>query len=307
MGKIIVILFSIFIMSVDSYASDFPAKEIYARFAPSVVVIKASDGSGAGMIGSGSIISNDGMVITNAHVVISKDGKKPYSRIIVYVKPENKASVSDDDLSKYFEAEVLHYADELDLAMLKLQGFDVRANIIEFADPAEIDIGEEVVAIGHPEQGGFWSLTYGRISGEMRDYQGITGKDVFQTDTSVNRGNSGGPLLDKRGYMVAVNSNIARIGKGGLPITGVNFSIKSSVVKKWMAENGFTIAYGKTPLPEVEKKVEHVTAGKSDDKTATEEKFSTPARAYDYDSFLKAAEKDIEDMMEDMRGKTRRK
>ena len=221
MAKIIVILFSIFIMSVDSYASDFPAKEIYARFAPSVVVIKASDGSGAGMIGSGSIISNDGMVITNAHVVIAKESEKPYSRIIVYVKPENKASVSDDDLSKYFEAEVVHYADELDLAMLKLKGFDVRANIIEFADPAEIGAGEEVVAIGHPEQGGFWSLTYGRISGEIRDYQGIKGKDVFQTDTSVNRGNSGGPLLDKRGYMVAVNSNIARIGKGGLPITGV--------------------------------------------------------------------------------------
>ena len=118
------------------------------------------------------------------------------------------------------------------------------------ADPDEIKIGEEVIAIGHPEQGGLWSLTYGRISGSIENFSDIDGKDVFQTDTSLNRGNSGGPLLDQRGYMVAINSNIARLGSGGLPITGVNFAIKSSVVKKWLSKEGYTIAYGQKPLIE---------------------------------------------------------
>ena len=141
----------------------------------------------------------------------------------------------------------------------------------------------------------------------MKDYQGVTGKDVYQTDTSVNRGNSGGPLLDRRGYMVAINSNIARLSRDGLPITGVNFSIKSSVVKKWLNENEYTIAYGKKPLDEEDKKIEVIEAGKEPDTQKVEDRFNTPARPYDYNEFLKAAEKDIEGMMEEMKGKIKRK
>src|SRR3989304_5734656 len=236
------------VFSVASYAAGFPAKKIYETYSPSVVVIRASGEKGGGMIGAGSLISGDGLVVTNAHVVMDRDKTVIYPKIKVYLRPERVTGFVEKDLAKGYGAEVIAYSVELDLALLKMSGVPPGLNAIEFADPEEISVGEEVVAIGHPEQGGFWSLTYGRISGEIGDFQGIEGKDVFQTDTSVNRGNSGGPLLDMRGYMVAVNSNIARVGADGLPITGVNFSIKSSVVKDWMKKKGLAVKYGTRPL-----------------------------------------------------------
>jgi serine protease Do len=305
--RFILIALTVLSFYAHAFASDFPAKEVYSRFSPSVVVIKASKEGGSGMIGAGSIISDKGLIITNAHVFVSKDDNLPYPKLRVYIRPDKLTGSAQEDLSNYFDAEVLRYSRELDLALIKIKDFNLKSEIIEFADPSDIRVGEEVVAIGHPEQGGFWSLTYGRISGEIKDYQGVPGKDVYQTDTSVNRGNSGGPLLDRRGYMVAINSNIARLGRDGLPITGVNFSIKSSVVKKWLNENEYTIAYGKKPLDEEGKKIEVIEASKKPDTQKGEDRFNTPARPYDYNEFLKAAEKDIEGMMEEMKGKTRRK
>src|SRR5206468_6675576 len=90
-------------------------------------------------------------------------------------------------------------------------------------------------AIGHPEHGAKWSLTTGRIGGEWANFEGVTGKDVYQMETSVNRGNSGGPLLDGNGYMVGINTAIARRSEDGLAITGINFALKSSVVRAWIA------------------------------------------------------------------------
>tara|TARA_B100000315_G_scaffold213335_2_gene211225 strand:- start:4384 stop:5394 length:1011 start_codon:yes stop_codon:yes gene_type:complete len=334
MKFVLTIIFILFAPT-PSYASDFPAKEVYKTISPSVVVIRASQAKGEGSLGAGSIISKEGHIVTNAHVVIDKATEKPYPRIVIYLKPANLTGITKNDLSRYLKAKVVRYSNKLDLALLKVNGLPSGIQIIELADPSEIKVGEEVVAIGHPEQGGFWSLTYGRISGKFKDYQGIPGKDMYQTDTSVNRGNSGGPLLDKRGYMAAVNSNIARLGKGGLPITGVNFAIKSSVVKKWLSEKGFMITYGTKPLLEEEKKAakkpptmlkdkdereipelqQKIPAPIKEEKrveTGTtsiekkEDRILTPKRPYVYDDLVKAAEKDLEDMMKEMKGKIRK-
>ncbi len=377
MRRLILSILMLLVMTTHAGASGFPAKRVYERFAPSVVLIFATKGEGTGMIGAGSIISKAGLIVTNAHVVVDKKSGHPYPVVRVYLKPPRVTGIPQRDLKTPLRARVLHYTTELDLALLRVSGLPQDINIIELADPKDIKVGEEVVAIGHPEQGGLWSLTYGRISGEISDFHGIKGKDMYQTDTSVNRGNSGGPLLDRRGYMVAVNSNIARIGRGGLPITGVNFSIKSSVVKRWLEENGITIAYGKKPLREEEvamkpavekddkalkeelkrelreelkkeleeelrakvekqvkaetvsgkeKKPSHVaeredeavkfrkTRGEEEGKpqgaekkeARTGEQLITPRRPYDYDALLRAVEAELEDMMEEMRGKIRR-
>lgn len=309
--RLILLIITVFLPAM-SFASDFPAKEVYSRFSPSIVAIKASkEEGGGGMIGAGSIISNDGFVITNAHVVINKEDNKPYPVLKVYIKPGSLTGAAKTDLTTFYEAEVLKFSQPLDLAILKVRKFNHTADMVEFANPGEIGVGEEVVAIGHPEQGGFWSLTYGRISGEIRDYQGVSGKDVFQTDTSVNRGNSGGPLLDGRGYMVAINSNIARVSKDGLPITGVNFAIKSSVVLKWLGEVGITVKYGNMPVHASEKIGQAEKISGNDEKqlqmkTEAGGRFITPKRPYDYDALLKAAEKDLEDMMDEMKGKFKR-
>lgn len=330
------------ILSAVGHAADFPATEIYETVSPRVVVIRGSGTSIQGSLGAGSIISQDGLILTNAHIVLDKQTKKPYTSIFVYLKPKRLTGVYSDDLRRYFQAQVVQYSIDLDLALLKAANLPTDISVIELADPSEIKTGEEVVAIGHPEQGGFWSLTYGRISGELSDYEGVRGKDVFQTDTSINRGNSGGPLLDRRGYLVAVNSNIARIGNDGIPITGVNFAIKSSVAKQWLSKLGYQVAYGKRPLieppvvvgmvrpPEVsvpkepdskktEKKEEVKTPVKTQEAKAEkkpeekkaepkppEDRILTPKRPYDYDAVLKAAERELEGMMEEMRGKIRR-
>lgn len=306
------------LIAAASISYGFPAIEVYEAVSPSVVFIRASKGSGAGMLGAGSVIARDGLVITNAHVVIDKESGKPLPTVEVYLKPKNITGAARKDLAKGYTTEVLRYSRELDLALLKVSGLPSGVNIVELSNPQEIKVGEEVVAIGHPEQGGLWSLTYGRISGEMNDYQGVPGKEMYQTDTSVNRGNSGGPLLDRRGYMVAVNSNIARVGADGLPITGVNFAIKSSVVRKWLENGNFTVAYGKKLLSPASgvtvgitvEPVKDKSTPKEEDKTAkaqkTEDRILTPVRPYDYDDLLKAAEKDLENMMDEMRGKIKR-
>ncbi|MBI5194468.1 MAG: trypsin-like peptidase domain-containing protein [Nitrospirae bacterium] len=265
---LIFIISSVLYFPIPSFASDFPAKEVYARYSPSVMVVRATDEKGEGSIGTGSIISDDGLIITNAHVIFDKEEDKPFPVIVVFTKPKKLIGVTKNELDKSYEVEILKYDVPLDLAILKIKNYDFKADIVALADPQEIEVGEDVIAIGHPEQGGFWTLTYGRISGEIKDFQGVPGKEMFQTDTSVNRGNSGGPLLDRRGYMVAVNSNIARLSSDGLPITGINFSIKSSVVRKWLSENGYEVAYGKKPLTAINEPVTSGAITKADENNA---------------------------------------
>jgi serine protease Do len=110
------------------------------------------------------------------------------------------------------------------------------------------------VAIGHPEQGGLWTLTTGTISAEFENFNATQGKSVFQTETGLNRGNSGGPLLDTDGRMIGVNTAIARVAPDGLPITSISFSLKSNVAKRWMREQGVSareaLAHSDTPAPD---------------------------------------------------------
>jgi serine protease Do len=166
----------------------------------------------------------------------------------------------------------------------------------------------------------------------------VAGKDVFQTDTSVNRGNSGGPLLDRRGYMVGVNTSIARVGAGNMPITGVNFAVKSSVVREWLGREGYRVAYGTRPLgaeaarPEgvagpppqrdrgdeavepaagVESPVSEVeSAPEAHSQPAApapeSDTILTPERPYEEDALFEQVEREMEDLMEEMRRKIRR-
>ncbi len=249
MRTIVAILMILGLSLSASLAQAFPAVQVYQQTSDSVVLIVASSGGGGGsMLGTGSIITKSGIVITNAHVVVDSATGRPYPSIRVYLKPAEVTGSLSKDLVNPHEAKVAAYDKDLDLAALKVKGLSSGQDIITLANDKEIMIGEEVVAIGHPEQGGLWTLTYGRISSQISNQSKVKGKNVFQTDTSLNRGNSGGPLLDRRGYMVGVNTNIARRGSGDLAITGVNFALKSSVVNNWLGQQGVRLAYGTKPL-----------------------------------------------------------
>jgi serine protease Do len=107
-----------------------------------------------------------------------------------------------------------------------------------------------VVAIGHPETAGLWTMTTGIVSSVVKDFQGVKGKDIFQTEASINRGNSGGPLLNQFGQMVGINTSISRRAADGLAITGINFSLKSSVPVQWLQRKDLVaVSYAKPGTP----------------------------------------------------------
>jgi serine protease Do len=350
-------------------------KAVYKTAGPAVVLILGSDDGRAGSGGTGSIITPEGKVITNAHVVINEATGRPYRILYVFLKPPRISGDNAKDLANRYKARVLGWsgAKELDLALLQIEKPPSSLSTIKFADPDKVEIGDEVVAIGHPEQGGLWTLTTGTVSTMIANFNRIKGKHVFQTEASVNRGNSGGPLLDMQGNMVGINTMIARQGAGGVAITDVNFSLKSSVAVKWLAGQGMGLAYapkleekqmvvavapqpdkpatvgaqapssyGKTDPAEPQvfqvekappativvaeavpakpesvrqegvnlgkaKEKQKVVAGKPLDPKKAKPKYHTEKRTYSLDELRRQQMKELEDMMDEMRGKVRRK
>jgi serine protease Do len=231
-------------------AKELSPREIYEQTSPAVVMVmgQPDGGKGKGSGGTGSIIQSDGYVLTNAHVVVDEQTAKPFSRLSVFLKPSRVTGDSKTDLSRMVRAKVVAYSQPLDLALLKLEAVTEPLPAVDLDDSSRTMIGDRVVAIGHPEQGGLWTLTTGVISAEVDNFNGVKGKNVFQTETGLNRGNSGGPLLDTDGNMVGVNTAIARVAPDGLPITSISFSLKSNVAAQWLREQGIGGRSTKGPI-----------------------------------------------------------
>ena len=309
-------------------AGDLTPREIYERSSPAVVMIMGYSNSGQrGSGGTGSIIQQDGLVLTNAHVVIDEQTGKPYPRLTIYLKPDRVTGDRKVDLSRSGKARVVAFSQPLDLALLKLDGLPGPFPVLELDDSDRAEIGDRVVAIGHPEQGGLWTLTTGTISAEFENFNATKGKSVFQTETGLNRGNSGGPLLDTDGRMIGVNTAIARVAPDGLPITSISFSLKSNVAKQWLRDQGVSAqeALAHSDTPELDKSADRSTpsclAGKrpslgiplatpmiaspSPPPELTAQTVPSP-RPYNLDRLISErnrAEADLEDMIKEMRGK----
>lgn len=214
-------------------APEMSAKDIYRKDSPAVVLILGSNQDGQGELGTGSVIDARGRVITNAHVVIDAKTGQPFPTLRVYLKPAVVTGDPKRDLADPITATVERFDRSLDLALLDLDRAP-GTPIMPIGDDSAVAPGDPVVAIGHPEQGGLWTLTQGVVSTLIANLGGVDGKDAFQTDASINRGNSGGPLIDADGAMIGVNTSMARKAADGLTITSVNFSIRSSVVARWL-------------------------------------------------------------------------
>ncbi|MEE8540881.1 MAG: serine protease [Desulfobacterales bacterium] len=323
-GIVFLILVSLLI---GSGAMAYTAKEIYQQISPGVVFILASDGSQKANIGTGSIIRSDGLIITNTHVLLDKDKTHIKPNIGIHLKPKRISGNLKHDLRHAYAGEVLAYDIPLDLALLKIKQIDHRLQTVKFADAQNVSIGDRVFAIGHPEQGGLWSLTTGVVSAFYQNYGGVRGKNLFQTDASINRGNSGGPLLDELGAMIGINSLIARKAADGLMITDVNFSIRSNVALQWLRQQGYVFA---TAVPKMaadrqEKEPTPLESGQKTDKQKPESsqkvrlsqkakppaskemprkppqpKILTPKNPYRQDTLLQDMQ-EMEDMMDEMR------
>ena len=160
-------------------------------------------------LGSGFIISEDGIVVTNNHVIEGAED--------VYVR------VNGD---QEFKAKILGADPGMDLAVLKMES-DQKFIPVEFGDSDKARIGDWVLAIGNPfGLGG--TVTAGIISARNRSIGLSRYEDFIQTDASINQGNSGGPLFNMDGDVVGINTAI--LGQSGS--IGIGFSIPSNSAKR---------------------------------------------------------------------------
>ena len=287
------------------HATDLTHEQLYAVTAPGVVFVYGSSGT-MGMVGSGSIVRSDGLVLTNAHVVLDNATGSPHDYLWVALKPDRVTGNFDEDLQNRFSAEVQAFNRELDLALLKVTKPLPAVTVLQLGDSDHVKIGAEVVAIGHPEQGGLWTLTTGAISAFRADYGDVRGKHMFQTEASMNRGNSGGPLINGEGRQIGVNSAIARRATDGLTITDVNFSLQSNVALEWMAKEGVTF--------EQSQGGRQSDGNAADTVTTDEPPKATPAlppeRPYQFhqiDRWMAQTAQDLDDMAREMRKHIREK
>ena len=315
------------VWSTAASGKELSPREIYEQASPAVVMVMGyADGGRKGSGGTGSIIQSDGLVLTNAHVVIEERTGKPFARLSVFLKPLRVTGESKSDLSRMVRAKIVAYSQPLDLALLKLDSVTAPLPVVDVNESGLVRIGDRVVAIGHPEQGGLWTLTTGVISAEVDNFNGVKGKHVFQTETGLNRGNSGGPLLDGEGRMVGVNTAIARVASDGLPITSISFSLKSSVATQWLMEQGVGArgtslptghmqpAIDQSMVPSVQPKAKPVQLSQCDlsrkPMTKPEVVQPAPARPYNLDELISdraKAEADLDSMMSEMRGRMKGK
>jgi serine protease DegQ len=165
-------------------------------------------------LGSGVIVSPDGLILTNNHVITTAD--------------EIEVALAD---GRKLSAKIVGTDPETDLAVLKVDAENLPA--ITFANNEDLKVGDVVLAIGNPFGVG-QTVTQGIVSALGRSHLGInTFENFIQTDASINPGNSGGALIDIEGNLIGINSAIYSRSGGSM---GIGFAIPVSLAKQVMEQ-----------------------------------------------------------------------
>lgn len=166
-------------------------------------------------LGSGFVISADGLVVTNNHVIERAE--------------EITVNFANGDS---YDAELLGADDKTDIALLRIESEKGDLPFVEFGDSDAIRVGDWVLAIGNPfGLGG--SVSAGIVSARDRDINAGPYDSFIQTDAAINRGNSGGPLFDMDGRVVGVNTAIISPSGGSI---GIGFSVPANIVHGVVAQ-----------------------------------------------------------------------
>ena len=194
-NKLLILFLVVFSLVIHSENSD-----IFEKSNLSVVAVL-----GEHSLGSGVIISRDGYVLTNWHIIQDEKDFK----VLTLGEGGYKQNLR--------EAEVIKYSITSDLALLKLMSFPQDMQVARLSQVIP-NVGDSVHAIGHPH-GEIWSYSKGYISAHREDYSWDVGEqnyrgDVYQMQTPINPGNSGGPLLNDHGNVVGINTFVNTQAQG---------------------------------------------------------------------------------------------
>jgi 2-alkenal reductase len=191
--------------------TDQPIVAVVKRASPAVVTVINVQQRGRSS-GSGVIISGDGYVVTNNHVV---EGQQSLTVIFADGSRRQARLVGTDPLN--------------DLAVIRVTG-----NIpgtLPLGNSDALQPGETVVAIGSPLGDYRNTVTVGVVSALNRSLGGDSPEGLIQTDAAINNGNSGGPLINMRGEVIGINTLVVRSNNSGAPVEGLGFSVPSNTVK----------------------------------------------------------------------------
>jgi putative serine protease PepD len=180
-------------------------------------------------MGSGVILTPDGYILTNAHVVEDAD------RLEVSLLNDNRT----------FKARLIGGDPSNDIALIKIEPGERKLPVLALADSSKLQVGQQVYAIGNPF-GLNSTLTVGIISSLGRRLQAENGRimeNIIQTDAAINPGNSGGPLLDSAGRLIGINTAIYSPSGGS---AGIGFAIPANTARRIAAD---LIEYGKIIRP----------------------------------------------------------
>jgi len=205
-------------------------RSLFQRTSGAVVVVRTlernvgvdpegKDAVSAGL-GSGTIISQDGRILTAAHVVQTAD------RVGVELKD-----------GRFFTARVIASSPRADVAMLQMDSTPPGLTVAPMGNSDSLQTGDEVVVVGAP-YGLSYTLTVGHVSGRLRPPGTIGGlaMEFIQTDAAINQGNSGGPMFNLQGEVVGVVSYI--LSKSG-GFEGLGFAVSANVARGLLGSGSF--------------------------------------------------------------------
>ncbi len=183
--------------------------DIAEKILPSVVSISINTATSAKEFGSGFIVSKEGFVVTNNHVIDDA------SEIIITLNNEQK-----------FRAKIISIDKKTDIALLKIES-EKEFPFVKFGDSSKARIGDWILIAGNPYGIGL-SLSAGIISAKGRNLSNSKIEEFLQTDAAINNGNSGGPMFNLNGEVIGVNNSIISPSGGNV---GIGFAIPSSTIE----------------------------------------------------------------------------
>jgi S1-C subfamily serine protease len=213
----------------------FHPESIYQKLSPGVVTITSIfgggesvndllNGDGSAGQGSGFVIDDDGHIATNAHVITDGTGSKISKADEVYVQFTDGNQVP---------AKIIGFDPNADVGVVKVDPKGLNLVPLDLGQTGTVKVGDPVAAIGSPF-GEENSLSVGVVSAKDRTIQALTDfsiSEAIQTDAAINRGNSGGPLLDQRGRVIGIITRIRSSSSSGGNV-GVGFAVPVDTVDR---------------------------------------------------------------------------